>query len=133
MKKSSAIVSFFLIITIVAFAIGCSKRMDTDELQTSYTAMNAPGAEKFNDSICQRAYDSAARFVREGWFAIYRNNNSAFDPAKVSEEVLREKFGLVILGRNKSTLFSFCFNKGMLDAYEKRYHYNPLDSAMQTP
>ena len=113
------------------FLLSCGTKQESIVLSTKdrYLSLDTlyRGREKFNDSICQVATDSASKRFKKNKFELF-----AFYPSDSSEtpiHLLQDKFNLHVIGfTEKDIVFRFCFNESMIVEFEKQFKFNPIDS-----
>lgn len=118
-----------MILGIVLLSCGTKYEPLTLSVKDKYSILDTlySRRETFNDSICQVAMDSASRRFRKNKFEMF-----AFLPSDSSEtpiHLLQDKFGLHVIGfTEKDIVFRFCFNESMVNEFEKKFNFNPIDS-----
>ena len=120
--------AYIVIFGMMLFACQPNGEQNSAHLRDKYLHLDSIYSQDvFDDSVCQIAIDSAHRRFEKGKFELFAFISS--DSSHTPIHVLQNRFRLRVIGfANEAYVFKFCFNEGMIDEFERKHGFNPIDS-----
>jgi hypothetical protein len=111
------------------FLLSCETKNESS-LEAKYLNFSSFNEKKenFNDSVCRLATDSAIKRFERNNFELFVFTSP--DSSETPIHILQDKFGLKVIGFfGDNMVFRFCYNECMISEFERKYKFNPIDSA----